>query len=161
MSFTIARLLPFIVLATTIACVSTPEPATPLPVLDALFGSERVSHSFDSLARRAALSGDSDFRVELIGRDEHHSHHVVSIRNAESPHRHDRHDLVVVLLKGHGEMLIGRETRPVGVGSILYIPRHTRHAFSNLSGEPATAYVIYTPPFDGPSTAPSTTPSTR
>jgi mannose-6-phosphate isomerase-like protein (cupin superfamily) len=149
MTHTIQQYLALACLATAIGCASTPGPATPLPVVDALLGSERVSLSFDSLASRSALSPDSDFRVAFVGSDERHSHHVVSIRHAESPHRHDRHDLLVVILKGHGEMLIGTETRPVGAGSILYIPRHTRHAFTNESGEPATAYAIYTPPFDG------------
>ena len=98
---------------------------------------------------RAVLAPDSDFRATLIGRDEHHSHHLVAIRNAETPHRHDEHDLLVVILEGHGTMLIGEQTRIVGAGSILYIPRHTRHAFANESAQPATAYAIYTPPFEG------------
>ena len=105
--------------------------------------------SLDTLASRVELAPDSDFRAVLLGQDEHHSHHLVAIRSAEQPHRHDEHDLVVVMLEGHGEMLIGQETRPVGPGSILSIPRATVHAFSNQSPEPAIAYAIYTPPFDG------------
>jgi mannose-6-phosphate isomerase-like protein (cupin superfamily) len=46
-------------------------------------------------------------------------------------------------------MRIGDEERPVGEGSILYVPRGTVHAFQNDSEEPAAAYVVYVPTFDG------------
>ena len=46
-------------------------------------------------------------------------------------------------------MLSGEQTRAVGPGPILYAPRHTRHAFTNESAQPATAYAIFTPPFEG------------
>jgi mannose-6-phosphate isomerase-like protein (cupin superfamily) len=74
---------------------------------------------------------------------------VVWIRDREVPHRHDRHDLMVVMLRGHGFMRIGEEERALGEGSILYVPRATVHAFRNTSEEPAAAYAIYTPAFDG------------
>ena len=84
-----------------------------------------------------------------VGRDAHSSQHVVWIVDREIPHRHDTHDLVVVMLKGSGTMRLGAELRPVGEGSILYVPRGTPHAFANESGAPALAYAFYFPPFDG------------
>jgi mannose-6-phosphate isomerase-like protein (cupin superfamily) len=44
---------------------------------------------------------------------------------------------------------VGDAVHPVGEGSILYVPRGTVHAFANESGEPAIAYAVYTPAFDG------------
>ena len=155
---TFARLLRslhvgFLLLAVACAgCAATPKPEEreiPARVLDALIGSSRVRLSFEALVSRAVLAPDSDIRVTALGRDEHHSHHVVAIRKAEEPHRHDDHDLLVVMLKGYGEILIGQETKPVGPGSIVFIPRRTVHAFANKSLEPAVAYAIYSPPFDG------------
>ncbi|MBK7975297.1 MAG: cupin domain-containing protein [Deltaproteobacteria bacterium] len=73
------------------------------------------------------------FKVVEVGRDAASSHHVVAIRDPEALHRHDTHDLFVVTLRGHGTMRIGGETRPVGEGSVLYVPRATVHAFTNLS----------------------------
>jgi mannose-6-phosphate isomerase-like protein (cupin superfamily) len=84
-----------------------------------------------------------------VGRDDRTSHHVVAIRDREQPHRHERHDLFVVILRGHGTMLLGDQERPVGQNSILYVPRGTTHAFHNTSGEPAIAYAVYAPAFDG------------
>ncbi len=71
------------------------------------------------------------------------------IRDGEVPHRHDRHDLFVVILKGHGGMRLGNDEQPVGQGSILYVPRGAPHAFRNLLGQPALAYAVYAPAFDG------------
>jgi mannose-6-phosphate isomerase-like protein (cupin superfamily) len=118
-------------------------------VLDALYPEGRTTLRLRELAQREPLRPDEGFRVVALGRDAHTSHHVVHIRGAETPHRHDTHDLVVVILRGHGQMLLGTDRRPVGEGSILYIPRGTVHAFANESGEPAAAYAMYTPPFDG------------
>ena len=123
--------------------------AEPPAVLDAQLGPQRTTLSFDALAARAALAPDQLVRVEEIGRDAHTSHHLVALRKGEEPHRHARHDLLIVMLRGHGSMLQGGEERAVGVGSILYVPRGHVHAFRNASAEPALAYVVYSPPFDG------------
>jgi mannose-6-phosphate isomerase-like protein (cupin superfamily) len=123
--------------------------APPPAVLDALFGDTRTTVPLAALATRATLGAGESQRVVEIARDAASSHHVVAIRDAELPHRHDHHDLLVVVLEGHGAMRIGDEERPVGQGSILWIPRGTVHAFRNTSGAPAFAYAIYLPPFDG------------
>lgn len=117
-------------------------------VVDALFD-ERLTLPLADLGERVALAPDENFRVALLGRDAHSSHHAVAIRDREQPHRHDRHDLVVVIVRGHGQMRLGDEERAVGTGSVLYIPRATVHAFRNESPEPAVAYAVYTPAFDG------------
>ena len=134
-------------LAVVGASPATPEP--PPAALDALFPSGRLSVPLDALAARYPLPADVDFVVHEVARDAHSSHHVVWIRDREPPHRHDRHDLLVVIVRGFGTMRLGAETRPVGAGSILYVPRGTPHAFANASGAPALAYAVYAPAFDG------------
>jgi len=121
----------------------------PAPAVDALVSGARLHLDLAELAAREPLASDEDFRVRELARDAHTSHHLVWIRKAEAPHRHDQHDLFVVILRGYGTMLLENETRPVGEGSILYVPRGTPHAFTNQSGAPAVAYAIYSPPFDG------------
>jgi mannose-6-phosphate isomerase-like protein (cupin superfamily) len=123
-------------------------PSTP-PALDALFPSGRITQSLATLLAEHPLQQGKDFQVIEIGRDTASSQHLVWIVDREQPHRHDGHDLFVVMLRGYGSMRLGAETRPVGPGSILYVPRATPHAFTNLSGAPAAAYAIYFPPFDG------------
>ena len=119
------------------------------PSLDALFPGGRVTESLAALLAEHPLEKGKTFQVLEIGRDANSSQHLAWIVDAEQPHRHDTHDLFVVMLRGHGTMRIGAETRPLGEGSIVYVPRGTPHAFANLSGAPAAAYAIYFPPFDG------------
>jgi mannose-6-phosphate isomerase-like protein (cupin superfamily) len=126
-----------------------PARADPPAVLDALFGGERRNVTLSDLVGQIELAPGEEFRVDEIDRDENTSHHLVAIRDKEIPHRHDRHDLWVVLLRGHGTMLIGTDVRSVGEGSILYVPRGTLHAFNNANGAPAIAYAVYSPAFDG------------
>jgi mannose-6-phosphate isomerase-like protein (cupin superfamily) len=123
--------------------------APPVPVLDALFPGGRITQSLDALLAEHPLAKDETFQVLEIGRDANSSQHLVWIVDGEQPHRHDTHDLFVVMLRGWGTMRIGAETRPLGPGSIVYVPHATPHAFTNLSGAPAAAYAIYFPPFDG------------
>ncbi|HEY8154581.1 MAG TPA: cupin domain-containing protein [Myxococcota bacterium] len=121
----------------------------PPAVLDALLPSGRETVPLAELAGRVQLAPGEDFRVVSLARDTQTSQHLVAIRSAEIPHRHDRHDLLVVMLRGHGRMRLGDELRPVGEGSILFVPRGAVHAFRNDSPEPAVAYAVYVPAFDG------------
>lgn len=130
-------------------------PGPPPAVLDALLPEGRRHEALAALASSAPLAAGEGFRVSELGRDAHTSHHLVWIRDREQPHRHDRHDLFVVILRGFGGMRLGDEERPVGEGSILYVPRGTPHAFRNASGDVAVAYAVYAPPFDGTDRVPS------
>lgn len=123
--------------------------AEPPAVLDGLFAGERTTLALEALEARPVLGPGESFRAVEIARDATSSHHVVSIRGAESPHRHDQHDLLVVILEGYGSMRLGDEVQRVGQGSILWVPRGTVHAFRNASEKPAVAYAVYFPPFDG------------
>jgi mannose-6-phosphate isomerase-like protein (cupin superfamily) len=121
----------------------------PPAMFDALFPGGRETVPLAALAARIQLAPGEDFRVTLLARDTQTSQHLVAIRGAEVPHRHDRHALLVVMLRGHGRMRIGAEERPVGEGSVLYVPPGAVHAFRNESPEPAVAYAVYVPAFDG------------
>jgi mannose-6-phosphate isomerase-like protein (cupin superfamily) len=144
-----ARIAGVAAFAALLCLLTAPVRADPPAVLDALFPDGRRTLRLEELAGRVALEPGEDVHLIEIGRDRGSSHHVVAIRDREVPHRHDRHDLVVVMVRGHGSMLLGDEERPVGVGSILYVPRGTVHAFRNAADEPAVAYAVYAPAFDG------------
>ena len=120
-----------------------------VPVYDGLLPQGRLTEPLSALAARESLAPEENFKLLELGRVEHISQHLVWIRDREQPHRHDRHDLVAIIVRGSGKMRLGDEERAVGEGSILYIPRGTVHAFRNESGQVAMAYAIYTPAFDG------------
>jgi mannose-6-phosphate isomerase-like protein (cupin superfamily) len=141
------RCAPALLAGFALACAGTA--GEPPAVLDAGFPGGRRTEALASLAASRPLAPDEDFRIAEIGRDAHSSHHLVWIRDREQPHRHERHDLWVVILRGHGGMRLGDEEREVGPGSILYVPRGAAHAFRNASNEVAVAYAVYAPAFDG------------
>lgn len=137
------------VVACGLAGLALQSAADPPAVLDALFPEGRRTVSLERLISGAGLAEEEEFRLVELGRDGGTSHHLVWIRDREKPHRHDHHDLLVVILRGHGGMRIGATERLVGPGSILYVPRRTVHAFRNAAGTPAIAYAVYAPAFDG------------
>jgi mannose-6-phosphate isomerase-like protein (cupin superfamily) len=128
-------------------CGPAPQSA-PAPVLNLAFAAH-IEEPLASLAARVPLAPDQDFRIEELGRSELTSHHVGAIRTGEQLHRHDHHDQLVVLVRGHGTMRIGKEIRPIEQGSITFLPRGAPHAFTNGGVEPAIAYLVYAPPYDG------------
>lgn len=122
---------------------AAPARAHPPAVLDAALSEGRVTLPLAKLVEAAALPEDQSMRVVPVGSDAHTQHQVVAIRDRESPHTHDDRDLFVVMLRGHGHMRIGDEERPVGPGSVLYVPRGVVHAFRNEAEVPAVAYAVY------------------
>lgn len=153
-----ARLLACFALAALSACsrADGAKPAqaaraaeAPPAMLDALFTSGRITRPLAELLAGVALERGQDFRIVEVGRDGASSHHVVALRDREPIHRHDRHDLLVFVLEGHGRMLIGDEERAIGERSIVYIPRGTTHSMRNGSARPLTGYAVFVPPFDG------------
>jgi mannose-6-phosphate isomerase-like protein (cupin superfamily) len=126
--------------------------------VDVLVAGRRTTVTVEDLLSRDPIAPGEPVRVREIGRDDATSHHVVWIRDREELHRHDHHELVVVLLRGEGAMRLGDDERPVGAGSLLYVPRGAPHAFRNTAGEPAAAWVIYAPPFDGKDRVPADAP---
>ncbi len=71
---------------------------------------------------------------------------LLLVRGAEEPHQHPDHDLIVVLLRGTGLMLLGGETHRVQAGDVVIIERGTNHAFRNRAREGSLALVVRVPP---------------
>ena len=94
-------------LALSLVWLAAAPASAPAPTVDVLLGSERVRIPLAALAERVTLAPDQEFRVVELGRDADTSHHVAAIRGAEKPHRHDHHDQLVVIARGHGMMRVG------------------------------------------------------
>lgn len=130
-------------------CATLLANEAPPAVFDSLTSHVRTTTELASIAKRMTLAEGVPARVLELARDADTSQHLVAIRDREPLHRHNHHSLNVVILKGHGAMHLGGEERLVGEGSVLHVPRGVVHAFINRSNEPAVAYVLYSPPFDG------------
>lgn len=88
---------------------------------------------------------DENIKVVPLFRNARSSNILVQVRDREPLHRHVDSDITVFLLRGAGEMRLGRETRPVKAGDVIHIERGVIHAYINRGAEPAAALVVYSP----------------
>jgi mannose-6-phosphate isomerase-like protein (cupin superfamily) len=75
---------------------------------------------------------------------------VVHLRleSGVATHLHRRHDETVTILSGRGRLRLGDETRDVGPGTVVLIPRGTPHSVEVTEG-PMEAISVFSPAFDG------------
>ena len=90
-----------------------------------------------------------------LGRTESCSYHLVQIRDREQPHVHAVHDLAVTVLRGTGRLYIRGEPRVMRPGDVAVVPHATPHYFVNTGADPAAAFVVFAPPYDGKDQVPS------
>lgn len=102
-----------------------------------------------TLISQAPLAPDENIRAVEIERGESASTHLVRIRDRETPHVHTRYDLTVVLLEGHGTLVLGGQPLSMRTGDVAFVPKGTPHYFVNESSEPTAAIVSFSPAFDG------------
>ena len=95
------------------------------------------------------LKADQGISIEEISRGETASAAIIQIRTVEPLHVHMDHDVTVILLKGEGLLRVGGRNLELRPGSIVTIPRGAAHSFANKSQEPAVAYAMFNPAFDG------------
>ncbi len=105
--------------------------------------------SFDRVLWENAIKAEEPLTSMLLLQGDMASYHLVQVRTAEKPHRHDNHDLAVFVKSGHGAMHLGREVFNVSAGSVIFVRRTTPHYFQNLGSEPAVAIAVFSPSFDG------------
>jgi mannose-6-phosphate isomerase-like protein (cupin superfamily) len=95
------------------------------------------------------LAPGQNISVLALGRTESCSYHLVQVRDRERPHVHATHDLVVTVLRGTGRLYIRGEPHAMQAGDVTVVPHATPHYFVNTGSEPAAAFVVFAPPYDG------------
>ena len=63
-------------------------------------------------------------------------------------HTQPGHDEIVIVIEGEGEFRVGDETRQVGPGDLIFIPRNTLHGRVRTSTPTMSTLSIYAPFFD-------------
>ena len=63
-------------------------------------------------------------------------------------HTQPNHDEIVIIIEGEAEFRVGDETRHVGPGDFVFIPRKTLHGRVRTITDSMSALSIYAPHFD-------------
>jgi mannose-6-phosphate isomerase-like protein (cupin superfamily) len=66
---------------------------------------------------------------------------------AVTPHRHRQIEEIYYIVCGRGLMTVGSESREVGAGDAVYIPRGQRHTLKNTGDDPIKLILVCGPAF--------------
>jgi mannose-6-phosphate isomerase-like protein (cupin superfamily) len=112
-------------------------------------GSQMTRSDLDRILAENPMAPGENVKVTHLGVGQASSQHIVQVRDREAPHVHREHDGTVIMLRGRGYLMLGQSRLDVAVGDVVSIPRNAPHYFVNTSPEPAAAFVVFSPPFDG------------
>ncbi len=142
----------------TLLLLSIPFACAPAPRLYLQYSKEFRQSDLEKILAESPLGTTENIRLTTLGQGQGVSHHVVQVRDREAPHLHKLHDGTVVMLKGQGYLIMENRRVELAVGDVVYIPRGAVHYFVNSASEPAVAFVVFSPPFDGEDTIPVKVP---
>jgi quercetin dioxygenase-like cupin family protein len=130
----------------------------PTPYLFLQYGSELRPADVAKILAENPMDRAENIKTTNLGRGQSMSHHIVQIRDRETPHIHKLHDLMVVMIRGQGYLMMDSRRIQLSAGDVAHIPRGAVHYFVNAAREPAAAFVIFSPPFDGKDSIPVKAP---
>ena len=96
----------------------------PAPQISLQYGTELKQAEIKKVLAENPLGASENIKITTLGQGQGVSHHVVQIRDRENPHLHKLHDGTVVMVKGHGYLVM--ENRRIDLVSRrhrLYPPR--------------------------------------
>jgi quercetin dioxygenase-like cupin family protein len=143
----------FGMLAAVVAACGPARPVAPAPVTSTLYVGA-LRHGVDAFLTGHPLAPGAEIRADEVGRSEAASLHLVQVRGRETPHRHERHDLVVHVLRGAGVLHLAGERLPMRAGDVVLVRRGVAHWFAADAGAMAIALVTFAPPLDAPDSVP-------
>jgi mannose-6-phosphate isomerase-like protein (cupin superfamily) len=130
----------------------------PAPRISLQYGTEFKQAEIEKVLAEDPLGASENIKITTLGQGQGVSHHVVQVRDREKPHIHKLHDGTVVMVKGRGYLMMDNRRIDLSAGDVVYIPRGAVHYFVNTASEPAVAFVIFSPPFDGKDNVPIAKP---
>src|SRR5919106_3310214 len=132
-------------------CVSG---CAPIPYLFLQYGKELKQIDLAKVVAENPLGAGENIKITTLGQGQGVSHHVVQIRDRESPHIHKTHDGTVLMVGGRGYLMLDNRRIELSVGDIVHIPRGAVHYYVNTAAQPSVAFVVFSPPFDGKDNVP-------
>ena len=113
------------------------------------YGGQFNQTDLDLILAENPLPATENYKVVTLGRAQEISHHIVQIRDRETPHIHKEHDLTVVMLRGRGYLMLEQRRVELAAGDVLFVARGVVHYFVNTFNEPSVALAVFSPSFDG------------
>jgi len=146
---TASRLLrcatPAVLLILTACAATDPLPVMAVPLIDPTAIAQAVG---------AADNDDAGSPRVEIGRDATRSLHAWAVRGAASRRLHRRHDLLLVVHRGEGRLLLDQRLHTLIPGDVFVVPRITGYAVESTSDQPLVCLLVFTPPYAGQDTLP-------
>jgi quercetin dioxygenase-like cupin family protein len=106
-----------------IALCSLLTACAPVPRFYLQYGNDFRQSDLEKMLAENPLPPGENIKVITLGQSPAASHHVVQIRDRESPHLHKSHDATVTMLKGQGYLMLEQRRIDLTVGDVVYIPR--------------------------------------
>ena len=109
---------------------------------------EMPFYRVDEIVRKFSGPGSDTRPTSVVG--EFMKCGVVTKPDAEGPplHEHPNEEQFTIILEGEMHWILGEEDKVVGPGTLIHIPRNTRHRSRPVNG-PATYLTIKSPPGTG------------
>jgi len=101
--------------------------------------------NLEKLLDENKLPVGENIKAVTLSRSNLSSHLLVQVREREPLHLHADSDITVFLLRGEGDIRLGKHSIAVKTGDVMHIPRGAVHAYINRGAEPAVAFVVYSP----------------
>jgi mannose-6-phosphate isomerase-like protein (cupin superfamily) len=121
----------------------------PVPYVFLQYGTELRQLDLAKVVEANPLGPSENIKITTLGQGQSASHHVVQVRDRESPHVHKTHDGTVMMISGRGYLMMDNKRIELAAGDIVYIPRGVVHYYVNTARAPSIAFVVFSPPFDG------------
>src|SRR5918996_1893907 len=118
----------------------------PVPYLFLQYGKELKQIDLARVVAENPLGPGENIKITTLGQGQGVSHHVVQIRDRESPHMHKAHDGTVTIISGRGYLIMDDRRIELSTGDIVYIPRGVPHYYVNSAVQPTIAFVVFSPP---------------
>lgn len=133
----------------TLVLLSILYACAPAPRIYLHYGKDSKQVDLERILAENPLGPAENIKVTTLGQGPGASHHLVQIRDREVPHIHKNHDGTVILMRGKGYLVLDKQRVELAAGDTVHIHRGVVHYFVNTGSEPALAFVVFSPPFDG------------
>ncbi len=95
-----------------------------------------------------ATRGDPVKRMFICDGEAITANIATSSGDSSALHTQPGHDEIVIVIEGEAEFMVGDQTRHVGPGDFIFIPRNTLHGRVRTITESMPTLSIYAPHFD-------------